>query len=142
MRLREDTKNFGPALLKTVPGTESPGGFVAAYLVAGEAAAVAANALHSAGLSVEPHHAGPSQIPRYSITGSRRQEKAGAQGLSVRERQIVALIAVGGDNQSIARELGLSVDTIKAHVRKVLAKMGARNRSHAVHIAHEWDILR
>ncbi|WP_158688066.1 MULTISPECIES: helix-turn-helix transcriptional regulator [Actinomycetes] len=119
-----------------------PGGFVAAYLVAGEAAVVAANALHSAGLSVEPHRGGPSQIPRYSITGSRRQERADAHHLSVRERQIVALIAVGGDNQSIARELGVSVDTIKAHVRKILSKMGARNRSHAVHIAHEWDILR
>jgi DNA-binding CsgD family transcriptional regulator len=131
-----------PALLNAVPRNELPGGFVAVYLVADDAAAVAANALYSVGLSVETHHGGPSQIPRYSVTGPRRPSKAGADRLSAREREVVALIAVGGNNQSIAEQLGVSVDTVKAHVRKVLAKMGARNRSHAVHLAHERDLLR
>ena len=142
MRLIEDAQNSGSALLKAAHRAGSTADFIAAYLVADDAAAVAAKALHSAGLSVEPHQAGPSQIPRYSVTGAGRDVRAAAESISARERQVLTLIAIGENNQSIAEELGLSVDTVKTHVRKVLAKMGARNRSHAVHIAHEWDLLR
>lgn len=142
MRLREGTKNVGSVLLEAEPRAEPPRGFVAVYLVADDAAVIAAKALNSVGLSVESHQAGPSQIPRYSVTGAGQYAKSGAGKISARERQILALIAVGGNNQSIAEELGLSVDTVKAHMRKVFAKLGARNRSHAVHLAHEWGLLR
>lgn len=142
MRLREDAQNSGSVLLQAAPRVGSPGSFGAAYLVSDDATALVAKALHSVGLSVEPHQAGPSQIPRYSVSGTGRDAKAATEDLSARERQVLTLIAIGENSQSIAEELGVSVDTVKTHVRNVLAKMGARNRSHAVHIAHEWDLLR
>ena len=142
MRIPSDVKDFETVLLNLSSRVKQPRGFAAAYLVADDAVAAVENALHSAGLSIETHQGGSTQIPRYTVTGSRRRVSAGEGALSPRERQILVMIAAGEDNQSIAQELSLSVETIKANVRKVLVKMGARNRTHAVHIAHEWDILR
>lgn len=52
-------------------------------------------------------------------------------GLSPRHRQILALIARGRSNEEIARELDLSPNTIKFHVRALYARMGVRNRVEA-----------
>jgi len=48
--------------------------------------------------------------------------------LSPRERQVAMLIGRGLCNKEIARELGLSVGTVKLHVHNILKKTGARNR--------------
>ena len=48
--------------------------------------------------------------------------------LSPREHQVVMLIGRGLCNKEIARELGLSVGTVKLHVHKILKKTSARNR--------------
>jgi len=48
--------------------------------------------------------------------------------LSPREHQVAMLIGRGLCNKEIARELGLSVGTVKIHVHKILQKTGARNR--------------
>lgn len=48
--------------------------------------------------------------------------------LSPREHQVVMLIGRGLCNKEIARELGLSVGTVKLHVHNILQKTGARNR--------------
>jgi DNA-binding NarL/FixJ family response regulator len=55
----------------------------------------------------------------------------GNGGLSPRHRQILALIAEGRRNQEIARDLNLSPNTIKFHVREMYARMGVRNRVEA-----------
>lgn len=60
----------------------------------------------------------PSQSPAPSL-----------HDLSARERQVAALLARGLSNKSIARELSISVGTVKDHVHKVLSKMGASSRS-------------
>lgn len=52
-------------------------------------------------------------------------------GLSPRHRQILALIAQGRRNEEIARDLNLSPNTIKFHVRALYARMGVRNRVEA-----------
>ncbi len=52
-------------------------------------------------------------------------------GLSPRHRQILALIAQGRRNDEIARDLNLSPNTIKFHVRAMYARMGVRNRVEA-----------
>ena len=52
--------------------------------------------------------------------------------LSVRELEVLQLIAYGETNADIARELEISQETVKSHVRHILAKMTARSRSHAV----------
>ena len=48
--------------------------------------------------------------------------------LSPREHQVAMLIGRGLCNKEIARELGLSVGTVKLHVHNILRKTGARNR--------------
>jgi DNA-binding NarL/FixJ family response regulator len=52
-------------------------------------------------------------------------------GLSPRHRQILALIAQGRRNDEIARDLNLSPNTIKFHIRALYARMGVRNRVEA-----------
>jgi DNA-binding NarL/FixJ family response regulator len=62
--------------------------------------------------------------------------------LSRREREILALIACGLANKEIARELEMSLHTVKSHVRNILAKLGARNRTEAAVIAARADARR
>ena len=54
--------------------------------------------------------------------------------LTPREGEVLALLAHGASNKTIARALDISVHTAKFHVASVLAKLGARNRSDAVAI--------
>jgi DNA-binding NarL/FixJ family response regulator len=54
------------------------------------------------------------------------------EALSERQLEILQLIAHGHGNGEIAGKLVLSVETVKSHVRQMLAKMNAANRAHAV----------
>jgi DNA-binding NarL/FixJ family response regulator len=51
--------------------------------------------------------------------------------LTDREREVAHLLARGMTNPAIARDLYLSPDTVKAHVARVLRKLGASNRTEA-----------
>jgi DNA-binding NarL/FixJ family response regulator len=53
--------------------------------------------------------------------------------LTVREAEILDLVARGRRNKSIARELGLSEHTVKLHVHHIFGKLGVRNRTSATH---------
>jgi DNA-binding NarL/FixJ family response regulator len=55
--------------------------------------------------------------------------------LSKREVQVLRVVADGNSNQRAADYLGLSEDTIKAHMKTILQKLDARDRTHAVMIA-------
>lgn len=60
----------------------------------------------------------------------------GSRGkLTRRQRQILQLLADGESTTVAARELELSEETIKTHTKNTLARLGARNRAHAVAIA-------
>jgi DNA-binding NarL/FixJ family response regulator len=60
----------------------------------------------------------------------------GSRGkLTRRQREILQLVADGGSTALAARELGLSEETVKTHTKNTLARLGARNRTHAVAIA-------
>jgi DNA-binding NarL/FixJ family response regulator len=50
------------------------------------------------------------------------------QPLSEREREIARLVAQGLPNKQIARQLGISVYTIKNHMQRIMEKTGAPNR--------------
>ncbi|MTV37691.1 response regulator [Duganella radicis] len=55
--------------------------------------------------------------------------------LSKREIQVLRAVADGNSNQKVGASLGLSEDTIKAHMKTILQKLDARDRTHAVMIA-------
>jgi len=56
---------------------------------------------------------------------------AGADGLSDRERDVLALLAGGATNREIAAELHLSAEAIKKHASAIYRKLGVRNRTEA-----------
>jgi len=60
----------------------------------------------------------------------------GSRGkLTRRQRQILQLLADGESTTVAARELDLSEETVKTHIKTALARLGARNRTHAVAMA-------
>jgi DNA-binding NarL/FixJ family response regulator len=60
----------------------------------------------------------------------------GSRGkLTRRQRQILQLLADGESTTVAARELDLSEETVKTHIKTALARLGAKNRTHAVSIA-------
>lgn len=68
-------------------------------------------------------------------------EHHSSDALSARELEVLALIAAGNANKTIAAELHVAEDTVKGHVRNILAKLGANDRTHAVTIALKRGIL-
>jgi DNA-binding NarL/FixJ family response regulator len=62
--------------------------------------------------------------------------------LSPRESQVVALVVNGYSNQEIADELGIAHNTVKNHLRSILAKLGVRNRAQAAAYAVSRGLVR
>ena len=65
-----------------------------------------------------------------SMLEARRPEKA-VSGLTERERQVLSLIAQGRANKQIARSLGISEPTVKAHVTSIFHRIGVTDRTSA-----------
>jgi DNA-binding NarL/FixJ family response regulator len=87
--------------------------------------------------------AGPEQLRR-AVDAASAQESwidpavppKGSRGkLTRRQRQILQLLADGESTTVAARELDLSEETVKSHMKNALARLGAKNRTHAVSIA-------
>jgi DNA-binding NarL/FixJ family response regulator len=87
--------------------------------------------------------AGPQELRR-AVEAAVAQESfvdpavppKGSRGkLTRRQRQILQLLADGESTTVAARELELSEETVKTHTKHALARLGARNRTHAVAIA-------
>ena len=95
-------------------------------------------------------HAGDAVIAPSSTRRllSRLAELPGTSGtekfaeLTDREREVLLLMAQGKSNQEICAELFLAEPTVKTHVGRVLAKLGARDRVQAVVMAHQSGLAR
>jgi DNA-binding NarL/FixJ family response regulator len=61
--------------------------------------------------------------------------------LTMRESEILRLIASGMSNKVIASELNIALGTVKAHARAILDKLGARSRTQATVIAAQRGLL-
>lgn len=68
-------------------------------------------------------------------------DSADAALLSPRERRVLDLLAQGRSNKEIARELGVSANTVKTHLANLYAKLGARRRTEAVAVARRSGVI-
>ncbi|AUG78336.1 LuxR family transcriptional regulator [Kitasatospora sp. MMS16-BH015] len=66
---------------------------------------------------------------------------ADVPGISDREQEVLTLIARGLANAEIAEALFISPATVKAHVTRLLAKLGARDRVHLVIMAYDHGLV-
>ena len=73
--------------------------------------------------------------------GGRTTRSPGQSGLTPREREVLALLAVGETNKGIARRLGISAKTVGNHVEHIYAKLGVGNRAGAALIAMQQGIV-
>jgi DNA-binding CsgD family transcriptional regulator len=77
-------------------------------------------------------------LSRY-INHSRRFEAAAAR--RARELEVLQLISEGLVNREIGTRLFLSEETVKSHVRHLLAKLQARSRAHAVAVGFRRGLI-
>jgi DNA-binding NarL/FixJ family response regulator len=64
--------------------------------------------------------------------GGRNDVSSEADMLTVRERETLALIATGRSNDEIAREMRISLNSVKSYIRSAYRKTGVQSRSQAV----------
>lgn len=85
-------------------------------------------------------------VTRRLIEEFSRARPAGDPGLihhlTDREKEVLALIGQGLTNQELAQSLYIADNTVKTHVKRILAKIGARDRAQAVVTAYESGLVR
>ncbi|NLU67710.1 response regulator transcription factor [Streptomyces sp. HNM0574] len=78
--------------------------------------------------------------------GGRAEEEppagAGLEALTGREREVLTFVAGGLTNDAIAARLSVSPLTVKTHVNRTMAKLGARDRAQLVVAAYESGLVR
>lgn len=70
-----------------------------------------------------------------------RPDEALVQGLTTREREVVALVALGLSNDEIAEQLVVSPATARTHVSRAMIKLHARDRAQLVVFAYESGLV-
>jgi DNA-binding NarL/FixJ family response regulator len=73
--------------------------------------------------------------------GPRAPTTPGIGDLTNREREVTELAADGRSNDEIARELHLSVLTVRTHVQRAMSKLGARDRAQLVVLAYKNGLV-
>ena len=79
-------------------------------------------------------------IEAFSSRPSRRENPRFAD-MTDREREVLVAIASGLSNEELAETLFISANTVKTHVKRVLTKLGARDRVQAVVMAYEGGLM-
>ena len=80
-------------------------------------------------------------IEQFARTAPASTPPPGLEELTPREVEVLTLMARGQSNGEIADELVISEATVKTHVKRVLAKLDARDRVQAVVIAYEAGLV-
>ncbi|MDT0542972.1 response regulator transcription factor [Streptomyces lonegramiae] len=106
-------------------------------LVAGIRAVAAGDSVISPGLTRKLIGAFTSHLPGRAPGQERR-----LADLTEREREVLTAVATGWTNAEIAENLCLAESTVKSHVSRVLAKIGARDRVQAVIFAYDVGLVR
>lgn len=84
--------------------------------------------------------AGEALVP--SRIASMLTESLGRAELSAREQQVLRQLAEGNSNKEIGQELKITEHTVKAHVKSILAKLGAVGRTEAIALARKRGLIR
>ena len=84
-------------------------------------------------------HAGKKRIPA-EVAVEMAQHHSDDQ-LTEREIQVLREVAAGNANKMVAQRLHVSEETVKAHMKSILSKLGANDRTHAVTIAVKRGII-
>jgi len=86
--------------------------------------------------------AGESPIaPRAAAELVRERQERSVPGLTDREREVLTLVAEGLQNKLIARRLGISEKTVKAHLTRVFATIGVSDRTQAALWARRHGLI-
>ena len=84
-------------------------------------------------------HAGQRRIPPEIAIAM--AEHHSSDNLTERELEVLQQVAAGNANKNVAAHLSISEDTVKGHVKAILVKLGANDRTHAVTIALKRGII-
>ena len=84
-------------------------------------------------------HAGQRRLS--SEAAAEIAEHATDDSLTQRETDVLRLIAAGNANKEIATQLGLTEETVKSHVKNILGKLDANDRTHAVTIGLKRGVI-
>jgi DNA-binding NarL/FixJ family response regulator len=84
-------------------------------------------------------HAGHKRVS--SEVAAEIAEHATDEALTPREADVLRLVARGNANKAIGAQLTLTEETVKSHIRNILAKLGANDRTHAVAIGLKRGII-
>jgi DNA-binding NarL/FixJ family response regulator len=85
-------------------------------------------------------HAGQKRIP--PEVAAEVAEHTAEDDLTSREIEVLRLIAAGNANKEIANQLSIAEETVKSHVTNILAKLHAKDRTHAVTTALKRGFIR
>jgi len=84
-------------------------------------------------------HAGQKRIP--PDVAAELAEHATDESLSEREIEVLRLISGGNANKEIGAQLSITEETVKGHVKNILSKLGANDRTHAVTLGLKRGII-
>ena len=85
-------------------------------------------------------HAGKKRIQ--TELAARMVEHMGEERVTAREIQVLESVAAGQHNREIGERLFITEETVKVHLKHIMAKLGARDRTHAVAIANRRGVVR
>jgi DNA-binding NarL/FixJ family response regulator len=84
-------------------------------------------------------HAGQKRIP--AEVAAQVADHLADDSLTAREIDVLKLIALGNANKIVADKLSITEETVKGHVKSILSKLGANDRTHAVTIGLKRGII-
>ncbi|HET9445802.1 MAG TPA: response regulator transcription factor [Steroidobacteraceae bacterium] len=134
--IRAEAPNARIVVLTTYAGDVQ----AAAALKAGAAGYLLKNLLRKELLdTIRVVHSGKRRVP--PEVAAEIAEHVADDALTVREFEVLRRVAAGKSNKVIAAELDISEGTVKTHMRSILPKLDACDRTHAVMIALKRGIL-
>jgi DNA-binding NarL/FixJ family response regulator len=84
-------------------------------------------------------HAGRKHLP--AVVAENLAVYAGGDSLTAREVEVLKRVAEGDRNRDIGKLLGITEDTVKVHVKRIMDKLGAKDRTQAVAIGLRRGII-